>query len=268
MTPASRTLLCYGDSNTHGTLPLPDLDTMGRMAPAERWTTHLARLLPEWEVIAEGLPGRTTVHDDPIEGARRNGMTILPAILERLGPVRGRYFEPFIGGAALFFRTAPTRAVISDMNPDLVGLYRAVAADADGVIRRLRLHREAHDREHYYEMRTRWNDASVSWSAVDRAAAFVYLNKTCFNGLWRVNRAGHFNVPMGSYTEPPICVPEALLAAATVLRRADIRLADFRTAVAGAGAAGPTGSGARRGAVARATRYTGAAPAARTLDDM
>ena len=87
MTPASRTLLCYGDSNTHGTLPLPDLDTMGRMAKAERWTTHLARLLPEWEVIAEGLPGRTTVHDDPIEGAHRNGMTILPAILESQAPV-------------------------------------------------------------------------------------------------------------------------------------------------------------------------------------
>ena len=159
---------------------------------------------------------------------------LMPEIQARMPATFGRYFEPFIGGAALFFRTAPTRAVISDMNPDLVGLYRAVAADADGVIRRLRLHREAHDREHYYETRTRWNDASVSWSAVDRAAAFVYLNKTCFNGLWRVNRPGHFNVPMGSYTEPPICVPEALLAAATVLRRADIRLADFRTAVADA----------------------------------
>jgi lysophospholipase L1-like esterase len=85
--PATRTLLCYGDSNTHGTLPLPNLDTVIRMAKADRWTTHLARLLPDWEVIAEGHNGRTTVHDDPIEGAHRNGMTILPAILESHAPV-------------------------------------------------------------------------------------------------------------------------------------------------------------------------------------
>ena len=85
--PATRTLLIYGDSNTHGTLPLPDLDSSRRMAKADRWTTHLAALLPEWEVIAEGQPGRTTVHDDPIEGPHRNGLTVLPAILESHAPV-------------------------------------------------------------------------------------------------------------------------------------------------------------------------------------
>jgi DNA adenine methylase len=163
------------------------------------------------------------------------GKTKLMGELQARMPTRmGRYYEPFIGGAALFFRTAPGRAVISDMNPDLVGLYRAVAADADGVIRRLELHRRSHDRAHYYAMRDRWNDSSVSWSPIDRAAAFIYLNKTCFNGLWRVNKAGHFNVPMGSYTEPPICVPDALRAAQVLLRRADIRHLDFRAAVADA----------------------------------
>lgn len=87
MTTASRTLLCYGDSNTHGTLPLPDLDTSRRMARPDRWTTHLAGLLPDWQVIPEGQPGRTTVHDDPIEGAHRNGLTILPAVLESHAPL-------------------------------------------------------------------------------------------------------------------------------------------------------------------------------------
>jgi len=82
-----RTLLCYGDSNTHGTLPLPDLDTSRRMARADRWTTHLASALPDWEVIPEGQPGRTTVHDDPIEGPHRNGFTVLPAILESHAPI-------------------------------------------------------------------------------------------------------------------------------------------------------------------------------------
>ncbi|WP_135449241.1 SGNH/GDSL hydrolase family protein [Tabrizicola caldifontis] len=82
-----RTLLCYGDSNTHGTLPAPYLGFTARYSREERWTGRLARLLPDWEVIAEGQPGRTTVHDDPVEGAHRNGLTVLPAILESHRPV-------------------------------------------------------------------------------------------------------------------------------------------------------------------------------------
>lgn len=82
-----RTLLLYGDSNTHGTMPMPELGQSGRYGRGERWSTRLAQLLPDWEVIAEGHPGRTTVHDDPIEGAHRNGLTVLPALLESHRPV-------------------------------------------------------------------------------------------------------------------------------------------------------------------------------------
>jgi lysophospholipase L1-like esterase len=82
-----RTLLLYGDSNTHGTMPAPHLGFDGRFDREDRWAGRLARLLPDWEVIAEGHPGRTTVHDDPIEGAHRNGLTVLPAILESHKPV-------------------------------------------------------------------------------------------------------------------------------------------------------------------------------------
>lgn len=82
-----RTLLLYGDSNTHGTRPAPHLGFTGRYGRDDRWTGRLARLLPDWEVIAEGLPGRTTVHDDPVEGAHRNGLSVLPAVLESHRPV-------------------------------------------------------------------------------------------------------------------------------------------------------------------------------------
>ncbi len=157
---------------------------------------------------------------------------LLPEILARMPPHQlGRYFEPFAGGAALFFRVAPRRAVLADSNADLIGLYRTVRKDADAVIRELERHRAAHDQQHYYGTRARWNDPGASWSAVDRAAAFIYLNKTCFNGLWRVNRAGDFNVPIGRYADPPICVPEALRAAQAALARASLRCDDYRQVV-------------------------------------
>ena len=165
------------------------------------------------------------------------GKTKLLGELTARAPERfGRYFEPFAGGAAMFFRLAPVSAVLSDFNRDLIATYRAIADDVDGVIRRLEIHRRHHDEDHYYQLRARWNDGGVAWSAIDRAAAFIYFNKTCFNGLWRVNRAGAFNVPMGRYVDPPICVPPALRAAAAVLARADLRCGDFREAVADAGA--------------------------------
>lgn len=83
----TRTLLIYGDSNTHGTPPMPHLDFVGRHGPADRWPGVLAQALPDWTVIAEGLPGRSTVHDDPLEGAHKNGLTVLPAILESHTPL-------------------------------------------------------------------------------------------------------------------------------------------------------------------------------------
>jgi lysophospholipase L1-like esterase len=83
-----RTLVLFGDSNTHGSMPSRALGAdSGRFPREERWSGQLARLLPDWDVINEGLPGRTTLHDDPIEGAHRNGLAVLPSILETHRPV-------------------------------------------------------------------------------------------------------------------------------------------------------------------------------------
>lgn len=82
-----RTLMCFGDSNTHGTMPMVELSDMGRFSRDDRWTGRLAKLLPDWEVIAEGHPGRTTLHDDPVEGPHRNGLTVLPSLLESHRPL-------------------------------------------------------------------------------------------------------------------------------------------------------------------------------------
>src|SRR5262245_9021162 len=109
---------------------------------------------------------------------------LLPELLARMPERFGRYYEPFAGGAALFFRVAPPRAVLADSNADLIALYTAIAKDVGAVIRKLESHRDAHDQMHYYAMRQKWNEHHASWPLAERAAAFVYLNKTCFNGLW------------------------------------------------------------------------------------
>jgi DNA adenine methylase len=159
---------------------------------------------------------------------------LLPELTARLPESFERYFEPFAGGAALFFRVAPDRAVLADSNSDLIGLYTCLTKDVAGVIRKLEYHRTAHSEAHYYATRTRWNDRELAWSSADRAATFIYLNKTCFNGLWRVNRSGAFNVPIGRYTDPPICVPDTLRAASTLLGRSTLRCGDYHSAVADA----------------------------------
>ena len=134
-----------------------------------------------------------------------------------------RYHEPFLGGGALFFHLAPQlkaqgkRAFLSDLNPELVNLYTCVRDRVEPLIEQLRLHQQAHCKTHYYEVRSQ-----LETDPTARAARFIYLNKTCYNGLYRENSKGLFNVPMGRYKNPPICVPERLQAASAALQLADI----------------------------------------------
>ena len=153
---------------------------------------------------------------------------LLPELLARLPRQWNRYYEPFAGGAALFFRLAPADAVLGDLNADLMMMYRGLAAEPAAVTRSLRIHQQRHSAEYYYETRARWNARRTSWTPAARASSFIFLNRSCFNGLWRVNRAGEFNVPFGRYVNPPICMPDALVAAHAVLRRAELRTGDYR----------------------------------------
>lgn len=107
----------------------------------------------------------------------------------------GRYVEPFLGSGAVFFHLQPKRALLSDMNAELIATYKAVKADAADVERLLRAHHRRHTHEHYYAIR----DARLR-TASTRAARFIYLNRTCFNGIYRVNLDGVFNVPVGTNT--------------------------------------------------------------------
>ena len=127
-----RTLLCYGDSNTHGTMPMPDLDFAGRFGPDERWPGVMRALIgPGWHVIEEGHPGRTTLHDDPMEGAHKNGLLVLPAILESHRPIDAVIL--MLGTNDLKARFAVTANDIARSEEKLAALIRASNAGPDGV---------------------------------------------------------------------------------------------------------------------------------------
>jgi DNA adenine methylase len=159
------------------------------------------------------------------------GKTRLLASLKPHVPKQVRtYVEPFAGGAALFFALAgeaPRRfenAILCDANPELVVCYRAVQRHVDDVIAALGKYR--YDRTLYYKTRDK---DTARMADVDRAARFIFLNRTCYNGLWRVNAKGKFNVPFGRYSAPRICDPDALRAAAWALAGATIHNGDFTT---------------------------------------
>ena len=159
-------------------------------------------------------------------GKRQLLPRILPEI-ERARPWK-RYHEPFLGGGAVFFELARSRmlgrskAFVSDLNEPLIEVYQAVAADVDGVIALLADHKAKHGKEYYYAVR-----AEVPDTRTARAARLIYLNRTCFNGLFRVNSRGLFNVPMGDYKDPAILDAPNLRACAEALRKADIAVRPF-----------------------------------------
>lgn len=143
------------------------------------------------------------------------------------GAARMRHVEPFSGGGAMFFARRPDRALLCDVNPALIETYRMVRDRVDEVIAALAPHVSLHDKEHYYEVRERYNATRHGDHDPARAAMFIYLNKTCFNGLHRVNKRGEFNVPAGRYQNPRILDDQGLRSASLQLRHAELRNEPF-----------------------------------------
>lgn len=170
---------------------------------------------------------------------------LLPELVRRSPRRIETYYEPFLGGAALFFalsadpERAPRRTVLNDLNGPLMATYEVVRDEPERLIAALeRLHEEyacADDAARaalYYRIR----DEHRREARVDVAARVIFLNKTCFNGLFRVNRRGEFNVPFGRYRAPRILDREGLRAASQALHAVELRSLDFEEACADAGA--------------------------------
>ena len=146
------------------------------------------------------------------------------------------YFEPFVGGGALFLHLSPTKAVINDINSELIGMYQTIKEDPQGLITELKSFKNNYP-ENFEDIRSldRKKDF-VKTSATKRAARFIYLNKTCYNGLYRVNSQGYFNVPMGKYKNPNIVDENRILGLSEYLNQSSVQMlnVDFEEAVSGA----------------------------------
>ena len=138
------------------------------------------------------------------------------------------YFEPFLGGGALFFHLRPERAVLSDLNAELIHTYTMVRDAPDALMAALDAHMEHKlDQDYFYSIR---GQVPKDLPPEARAARTIFLNKTCFNGLYRVNSKGGFNVPFGGYKNPTLYVRENILAASAALERAELLVSDYRVA--------------------------------------
>lgn len=136
----------------------------------------------------------------------------------------GRYIEPFIGGGAFFFDLMPNAAIIADSNPELVNLYRCLRDDYEAILRHLITFQN--EEQFFYQLRAvKFGDLEPAYAA----ARTIFLNRTCFNGLYRVNKKGEFNVPFGRYKNPNFCDPDVLRAASFALQGVTIEEGDYLT---------------------------------------
>lgn len=148
---------------------------------------------------------------------------LLKELIPKIPKHYGRFIEPFLGGGALFFALRPSNAIVADSNPELINLYKTVAMNVTGVINCLKKHNNTETA--YYRARSQdWTKLSPE----EASARTIYLNRTCFNGLYRVNRQGTFNTPFGRYKNPLILDENNLSAAAVLLQTATIVCGDYK----------------------------------------
>ena len=142
---------------------------------------------------------------------------------EKFDSSKGKYFEPFVGGGAVFFDLLPDKGFLSDLNKELVNTYNVIKHDVEGLIASLKKHKN--NKEYFLKVRTQ---NTKVLSDINIASRFIFLNRTCFNGLYRVNSKGGFNVPFGGYENPLICDEENLRKVSKSLQGVEIKHQDYK----------------------------------------
>ena len=159
---------------------------------------------------------------------------LLPIIKELMPETYNDYYEPFIGGGALFFDLAPERAVINDYNAELINCYQQIRNNPQELIDLLKYHQENNSKDYYLQLRSADRDDRINnMSDVQRAARILYMLRVDFNGLYRVNSKNQFNVPYGSYKNPKIVDEELIFAISNYLNnnQIEIKTGDFEDAL-------------------------------------
>jgi len=136
-----------------------------------------------------------------------------------------RYIEPFLGGGSVFFHLKPAQSILSDLNPELIATYEGIRDDWEALDKRLHSHQSNHDDDYYYAVRD-----SKPRLPVTKAARMIYLNRTCFNGIYRVNLNGKFNVPKGT-KDAVVLETDDFEGAAALLANAELRTSDFEPVI-------------------------------------
>ena len=192
--------------------------------PFEEASARFSRVSPAAPSPSESPSGKGPAPFVKWAGGKR---TLLTELIARLPANFGRYFEPFVGGGALFFaiKDRTTNALLSDSNLELVIAYNVMRKDPDRLIAMLEEHTRRHSKDYYYRIRAQHS----LQDPIKIAARFIYLNKTCYNGLYRVNKKGNFNVPIGRYAVPSIYDRDNIMACHKALRVARIEYRDFET---------------------------------------
>ena len=157
--------------------------------------------------------------------------------IEPLIPKCSTYYEPFLGGGAVLFCRQPAKAVINDSNQELMNVYLTIKEEPEALISKLEEHREKNCEDYFYHVRALDRDKQGfgNLTNVERAARIIYLNKTCYNGLFRVNSSGEFNSPWGRYKNPNITNETTIQALSDYFNQADITIkcGDYREALKG-----------------------------------
>lgn len=172
----------------------------------------------------ENRPSERTLGVRPFVKWVGGKRSILKELIARLPKEYKTYYEPFVGGGALFFAVQPRDAYLSDVNFHLMITYKAVRDDVKRLITNLKVHERNHSKEYYLKARIRLFKEK---DPTKIAGLFIYLNKTCYNGLYRVNKSGQFNVPMGDYKNPAIVDEETLFNASKLLETVDLQQHGF-----------------------------------------
>ena len=200
------------------------LDRSGRIG-----ATHDACPVPRvrTEPIGSGKRGRRALGFVKWVGGKA---AVMPHLLQYVPQTFGTYYEPMVGAGTLFHTLQPTgRVVLGDVNADLITCYTVIRDNVQGLIESLQQH--VNTQEHFMRVRSM---NPLLLPDVERAARFIFLNKTCFNGLYRVNSHGRFNVPYGHFTDPNICDIDTLLRWSQRLLHVDLRQTDYRQTLADA----------------------------------